>query len=329
MAGPFGNSADQRLTGDDRGNVNPGLLGLQCLFVLEHNRQAAALEERHPSWSDEILFQEARIRIRAIIQSITFNEYTSLLLGGPLPTYSGYNPGADPRVDVAFAAAAYRYGHSGINQVYWCVKPDGSNCNQGHLLLRDVYFKPRYLDFATIGDFLRGLVLQPEQAIDTTMVDDVRNWVEGIKQDLAMLDIMRSRDAGIASYSTARQQYGLSRPQRFEDITTNLRVAEALRAAYTSVEDVDLWVGGLAEEASGTAFISETFREIIKDQMIRTRDGDRFYYKNREVGGFRNGKFVRYLSDDEINEIDSTKLSDVIRRNTDFTNAPSSVFRKS
>jgi len=142
MAGHFGNAAKQRVTGDDRGNMNPGLLVIHCLFVLEHNRWARELATRHPSWTDTKLFQEARKRVRAIVQSITFNEYAPLLLGEPLPEYRGYDQAADPAVDLSFAIAAYRYGHSGINQVYWCVKPDGSNCEQGHLLLRDVYFSP-------------------------------------------------------------------------------------------------------------------------------------------------------------------------------------------
>lgn len=330
MAGPFRNDAQQRLTGDPRGNVNPGLLALQGLFVLEHNRWARLIARKNPTWGDERLFQEARKRVRAIIQAITYNEYLPILLGGPLPAYTGYKPGVDPSADLSFAVAAYRYGHSGINSVYWCVEASGSTCPSGNLLLRDVYFNPEYLHGASIAHFLRGLVLQPEAAVDTSMVDDVRNWVEGTRSDLAARDIMRGRDVGLPLFTQTRVSYGLSPPRTFQELTTDLQVARILEELYGSVDEVDLWVGGLAESAgseTSAAFVSETFREIIRDQFLRSRDGDRFYYENRELGSFVGNEFQRYLTNEEIAEIGSTKLSDVIIRNTAMKAFPRSAFR--
>ncbi len=68
MAGPFGNDCQQRLAGDVRANVVPGLLSLHGLFVKEHNRWARQLAGANPSWGDERLFQEARKRVMAINQ---------------------------------------------------------------------------------------------------------------------------------------------------------------------------------------------------------------------------------------------------------------------
>lgn len=62
----------QRLTGDGRGNVNPGLLALHGLLVLEHNRKAHQLAVANPLWSDEQLFQEARRHVMAVVQHITY-----------------------------------------------------------------------------------------------------------------------------------------------------------------------------------------------------------------------------------------------------------------
>jgi hypothetical protein len=44
------------------------------LWVLEHNRLAKALAEQFPEYDDETLYQEARRRNIAIMQSITVNE---------------------------------------------------------------------------------------------------------------------------------------------------------------------------------------------------------------------------------------------------------------
>ena len=59
---------DQLLAGDPRANVNPGLLAIQGVWVLEHNRWAGVLAAQNPSWHDERLYQEARRRVIAELQ---------------------------------------------------------------------------------------------------------------------------------------------------------------------------------------------------------------------------------------------------------------------
>lgn len=328
MGGPFENSADQRVAGDMRANVNPGLLALQGVFVLEHNRQARALKTAKPAWDDERLFQEARKRVMAIFQSVTYNEYVPLLLGEALPAYAGYNPTVDPSVSLEFAIAAYRYGHSGINSVYWCAEENGKTCEAGNILLRDAYFRPSYLRHSTIAHWLRGGILQPESSIDTALVDDVRNHLEGIRHDLSCIDILRGREVGLPSYQRARQLYGLQPPSTFLDITSNTLVATALSLLYGGdVSKVDLWVGGLAEQATGNAFVGETFKAIIREQLIRTRDGDRFWFENDQLGHYEAGTFVPYLTEAERTEIRQTTMAQLIKRNTDAQSIPDSVMR--
>ena len=48
------------VTGDIRGNENLELTALQTLFVRNHNRLARELQQEHPDWNDEQLYQEAR-----------------------------------------------------------------------------------------------------------------------------------------------------------------------------------------------------------------------------------------------------------------------------
>lgn len=70
---------------------------------------------------------------------------------------------------------------------------------------------------------------------------------------------------------------------------------------------MDLWVAGLAEDHVLGAMVGETFHAIIVDQFFRLRGGDRFWYLN--------DPFFTENSELMI-EIESTKLSDIIRRNT-------------
>ncbi len=39
----------------------------------------------------------------------SYEEYLPMLLGDSLPEYEGYDALVDPRIDLAFAAAAYRF----------------------------------------------------------------------------------------------------------------------------------------------------------------------------------------------------------------------------
>lgn len=52
----------------------------------------------------------------------------------------------------------------------------------------------------------------------------------------------------------------------------------ALKRAYRSVDDVDLFVGGLMEKPVEDALVGPTFVCIIGDQFARLRRGDRFFY---------------------------------------------------
>jgi hypothetical protein len=329
MAG-HGNPCLKRLAGDERANVAPGILSLHGLFVLEHNRWARELAKANPSWNDETLFQEARKRVIAELQAITYREYATALLGNPLPTYTAYNASLDPRIDPSFAIAAYRYGHSGIDSTYWCITKSGDVCSGGNLLLREVYFDPSYLDDgATISNLIRGMVMHPEGNIDTSMVADLRNHVEGMMSDLAARDIMRGRDFGLPSFVQARRNLGMSVPTSWADVTEDPRVQARLKAAYNDdLSQLDLWVGGLAESGSSGSFIGPTFKAIIRDQFLRLRDGDPFYFGNKELGTtLADGTFKRYFTDAEIDELSRTSLSAIIKANTDYLEAPNSVFR--
>jgi hypothetical protein len=59
--------------------------------------------------------------------------------------------------------------------------------------------------------------------------------------------------------------------------------------------------------------VGPTFQRIMVDQFARLRDGDSRWYQS-------------ILSGRQLGEIDGTRLSDVIRRNTALTNLQSNVF---
>lgn len=56
---------------------------------------------------------------------------------------------------------------------------------------------------------------------------------------------------------------------------------EKLMKAYESVNNIDLYIGGMLESKDGPG---ELFTMIIMDQFARLRDADRFWFENKDNG---------------------------------------------
>ncbi|CAA0296400.1 hypothetical protein ALT721_1410026 [Alteromonas alvinellae] len=118
------------------------------------------------------------------------------------------------------------------------------------------------------------------------------------------------------SYNDMRAQFGLERRQSFSEVTSNTELQLALEATYDSVDDIDLFTGGLAEDpvAEEGSQLGPLFRAMVTEQFEALRDGDRFWYQN-------------YLTDEELDMIEGVTLADVIRNNTGIGNEiPDNVF---
>ena len=77
-----------------------------------------------------------------------------------------------------------------------------------------------------------------------------------------------------------------------------------ISTGYGVLDKIDLWVGGLAEDHSDGAMVGDTIKAVLVDQFTRLRDGDRFWYENDPD--------LRAM----VTDIEKTKLSDIIERNT-------------
>lgn len=307
------------LAGDVRVNENIALTSMHTLFIREHNRLVDERAAKHPFWNGDKLYQEAKMLVEAELQSITYNEYLPTLLGkGTLDDYSGYNSSVDPSIANIFATAAFRFGHSQLSSELMRLEEDGSTIAEGNVLLRDAFFNPaEFLNSGGPESILRGVAQHTSQAIDLSMIDDVRNFLFGPPGaggfDLASLNIQRGRDHGLPDYNTARQDYGLDPMTSFADITSDPEVQEALEDLFVSVDNIDVFVGGLAEDLHGESMLGELFTTILADQFTRLRDGDSFYYENR-------------LDPEQIEMIEDISLSDLIIMNTDIEHMQDNPF---
>lgn len=305
------------LAGDIRAAENVVLTSMQTLFVREHNRLADAISAENPGLSDEGIFQASRATVIAEMQSITYNEYLPALLGeDALSQYNGYDSSIDPSIANEFSTAAFRFGHSTLNDEFRLVGNDGEDLAES-ISLANAYFTPELLEETGIDAFLKYSSSTQSQEIDLGVVDSLRNFLFGAPGsgglDLVSLNIQRGRDHGLADYNATREAYGLESVESFADITSNEDVQANLESLYGDVNNIDLWVGLLAEDHTENGSLGETATTIIADQFERLRDGDRFYYENT-------------MSDREVREIENTTLADIIERNTILDSLQSNVF---
>jgi len=103
--------------------------------------------------------------------------------------------------------------------------------------------------------------------------------------DLVALNIQRGRDHGLPSYNTYRQLCSLPQLNTFTDILTpglSTNLPNQLALAYNSVDDIDLFVGGLLESPISGGNLGPTFSCLIAENFATVKQNDRYFY---ELGG--------------------------------------------
>ena len=304
--------------GDIRVNENPELISLQTLFVREHNRLAGNLARSNPRLTDEQLYLRARSMVIGEIQAITYNQWLPAVLGpGAIARYSGYKAGVNPGISNEFATAGFRFGHSLLGDDIEFLNNQGLPI-RAEVSLSESFFNPNLVKETGIDAILKYLASDPSSELDTQVVDSVRNFLFGPPGagglDLASLNIQRGRDHGLADYNTTRAAYGLPRVTSFAQISSDPNVQANLAELYGTVDNIDLWVGALAENHVQGGSVGPTLRAIIGDQFTRLRDGDRFWYQKAFAGTTT------------LPQLESTTLTDIIKRNTTLTNLQSNTF---
>jgi len=211
-----------------------------------------------------------------------------------------------------------------LTDVILRLDPLGKSITQGPALLRDVFFDILSFNQTGASAYLRGASVNPQRIIDSVMEDDIRLFLYGrgpaTAFDLPARNMQRARDIGMGFYNDARKAYGLPTCDTFSCVTDDPVIVQILNNLYgaNNVSFLDCFVGGLLEKkANSNSKLGALFSASLIDQFTRVRDGDRFWYQN-----------PGYLTKAELTEIEATKLSDIIKRNTDSILVPADVFNR-
>jgi hypothetical protein len=293
-----------------------GLAMLQTVFSFEHNSVCDMLRGNYPSWTDEEIFQRARLIVAALIAKIHTVEWTPAVINHPT-TVTGMRAnwfglageqfknvfGRVSSSEIISGIPSAPTEHYGVpyslteefGAVYrmhplapddWSIRSLTEDRTLGEYTLRDfsgpggmaVLRKTSMPDlFYSFGTLHPGLVSLHN--FPHYLQEFVRP--DGKRMDLAATDILRHREMGVPRYCEFRRQLHLDAPTTFDQLTTDRQTAAKMHELYDGdIERLDLMVGLFAEDKpAGFAFSDTAFRIFIL-MASRRLNSDRFFTKD-------------------------------------------------
>jgi prostaglandin-endoperoxide synthase 2 len=237
--------------GGDRANAAPQISMMNTLFLREHNRLAGLIESVNPDWDDEHVFEVARNISIVIFIKLVVEEYINHISPGIKfradPSVAWDAPWNKPNWITTEFSLLYRW-HSLIpDKIRWAdteYEVQQSIMNNTPLLKGGVH--RGFIDMSAqpageIGAFNTAEALIPME-------------ISAIKQ---------GRLCDLASYSDYREYVSANRPTSFSDISSNQKVVDFLKNAYTNVEDVEYYIGLFAEDIDHNSPLPELLGKMV------------------------------------------------------------------
>jgi hypothetical protein len=290
-----------------------GLSLMFTLFTLEHNAICDRLKAHYPSWSDEELFQHARLINAALLAKIHTVEWTTAILGHPalqIGMRANWWGLAGERVHRLLGRISKSELISGIPGgemdhfgVPYSITEEFVAVYRMHPLIPDDYQFRSARNDAPLGEatFPELAGLRTRSVMERFSLSDqfysfgiahpgavtLHNYPrflqrferpDGIVIDLAAHDILRTRELGVPRYTEFRRLLQRRPVRTFEELTDNPAWREELRRVYDNdIDRVDLMVGLYAERPPAGFGFSDTAFRIFILMASRRLNSDRFF----------------------------------------------------
>lgn len=227
-------------------NLLPTLVAMDTLFLREHNRIAGELEKEYPDWDDERVFQTTRNIVIAIYCKIVIEEYIAHL---------GHTtcPKVDPTPslwDAPWYKTNWINAEFAVMYRWHTLQPSYMKLGDNNMTILESLFRTDLLLDGNVS--LKQLFLdvssQPAASFEAFNTDPYL-----VARDQQSVKI--SRALQLAPFADYMEFYGESRPQTFQDITTNPVVLAKLKELYRTVDDVEFFVGLMIQDKKGPSSI--------------------------------------------------------------------------
>jgi hypothetical protein len=308
---PFDPSTMRDLAGVN-GNWWIGLAMLHTLFMREHNSICDLLGAKYPEWTDDELFDHARLINAAQIAKIHTVEWTTALLGsstmqtGMRANWWGLLGEGFfrrfGRVSTSEEVSGIPGSKPYLHGAPYAMTEEFVAVYRMHPLIPDEFSFRRVADNELVEnrDFSQAAGTHTREVLNSVAMHDLfysfgtshpgaivlHNFPKFLQRfekadgsiiDLASTDILRSRERGVPRYNEFRRKFHLAPAKTFEDFSEDPQVVADLRRIYDDPEDVDLMIGLYAEKPpAGFAFSDTAFRVFILMASRRLKS-DRFF----------------------------------------------------
>ena len=289
-----------------------GLGMLHTLFTLEHNAICDRLKKDHPHLTDDELFGTAQLITSALLAKIHTVEWTPAIIAHPVlkvamrANWWGLAGerlhrrfGRLGRSDLVSGIPGSAHHHHGAP---YQLTEEFAAVYRLHPLLPDKLVVRSLDDDSLLDtmDFNEIILLNAERVLagplqvqdlwysfgiqhpGAVQLHNFPSWMQdltlpdGMRLDLAALDIARDRERGVPRYNEFRRMLHLTPAATFQELTDNPEWARELEEVYGDVEKVDLQVGMHAETPpKGFGFSDTAFRVFILMASRRLKS-DRF-----------------------------------------------------
>jgi hypothetical protein len=293
-----------------------GMSVLHTLFVKEHNLLCDRLKQQYPDWSDDDLFDHARLINAALMAKIHTVEWTPGILGHPalqIAMSANWWGMLGQHVKQLFGRLSDSEAISGIvgsppdhHTAPYYLTEEFTSVYRMHPLIPDDFAIHSLKDdrvlletnfFEIAGKRTRAIVeaygmpdLFYSMGIAHPGALTLHNYPRFLQElvrdngemfDLAAVDIIRDRERGVPRYNRFREIMGCGRVNSFEEITSNPVWVKELKEVYNNdIDSVDLMVGLFAEDLpEGFGFSDTAFRVFILMASRRLKS-DRFFTKD-------------------------------------------------
>ncbi len=295
------------------GNWWIGLSLMHTLFTREHNLICDQLRAAYPSWSDDDLFDHARLVNTALMAKIHTIDWTPAILDNPTLEV-GMNGNwwgmAGEWIYRHFGRISKSEIISGIPGspkdfygVPYSLTEEFVSVYRMHPLLPDEFSfrsvaNDQILLERTLGQVVDRQAREITQQISMTDLFysfgtvnpgsitlhnyphllQKRTEPDGSTIDLATTEILRDRERGVPRYNEFRKLIYRPPVKTFEEITDNKQWVEELRQIYNNdINQVDLMIGMFAENPpQGFGFSDTAFRIFIL-MASRRLESDKFF----------------------------------------------------